>query len=66
MWNIDTIDWKNKDPQVIYDRVLKKDLKGGIVLMHPTEGTVKALPSIIKDIKERNVNIVTISELIKA
>lgn len=65
MWNIDTIDWKYKDPQIIYDRVFKNDLEGGIVLMHPTDGTVKALPSIIKDIKNQNIDIVTVSELIK-
>jgi len=65
MWNIDTIDWKNKDPQVIHDRILNKALDGGIVLMHPTDGTVKALPSIIKDIEAQNVSIVTISKLIK-
>lgn len=65
MWNIDTIDWKYKDPQVIHDRVFKNDLGGGIVLMHPTDGTVKALPSIIKDIKNQDINIVTVSELIE-
>jgi peptidoglycan/xylan/chitin deacetylase (PgdA/CDA1 family) len=65
MWNIDTIDWKDQDPQIIYDRVFKNKLNGGIVLMHPTEGTVKALPSIIKDIKNKNLDIVTVSDLIK-
>lgn len=65
MWNIDTIDWKDQDPQLIYDRVFKKKLDGGIVLMHPTEGTVKALPSIIKDIKNNNIDIVKVSDLIK-
>ncbi|MCR1898098.1 polysaccharide deacetylase family protein [Irregularibacter muris] len=65
MWSIDTIDWKYKDPKVIYDRVFKQKLEGGIVLTHPTDGTVKALPSIIKTIKEKNVDLVTVSELIK-
>lgn len=68
MWNIDTIDWKYKDnPQMIHDRVFnnEKKLDGGIVLMHPTDGTLKALPSIIKDIKQKEINMVTISELIK-
>ena len=65
MWNKDTIDWRDQDPQVIYDRVFKSPLKGGIVLMHPTEGTVKALPAIIKDIKKQNVKIVKVSDLIK-
>lgn len=65
MWNIDTIDWRDQDPQIIYNRVFKNKLEGGIVLMHPTEGTVKALPSIIKDIKDKNIEIITISDLIK-
>ena len=68
MWNIDTIDWKYKDnPQMIHDRIFnnENELEGGIVLMHPTDGTLKALPSIIKDVKAKGIDIVTVSELIK-
>lgn len=65
MWNKDTIDWRDQDPQKIYDRVFKNKLQGGLVLMHPTDATVKALPAIIKDIKKQNVKLVKVSDLIK-
>lgn len=64
MWSIDTIDWKYKDANIIYDRVMKKDLEGQIVLMHPTQATVEALPKIIDGIKEKKVNLVTVSDLL--
>ncbi|HZK01588.1 MAG TPA: polysaccharide deacetylase family protein, partial [Anaerovoracaceae bacterium] len=46
LWSIDTIDWRpGSTAAIIEKRVLDKELKGGIVLMHPKEETVKALPT---------------------
>ena len=66
LWSIDTIDWQRPDPKTIEDRVLKKAHNGAIVLMHPTDPTVKALPNIIKGLKDRGFEIVTVSQLVKS
>ncbi len=66
LWSIDTIDWQRPEPQVIVDRVLKKLHEGGIVLMHPTQPTVKALPIIINEVQKRGYRIVSLSDLLRA
>ena len=66
LWSIDTIDWQRPDPKTIENRVLNKVHNGAIVLMHPTDPTVKALPNIIKGLKDRGFEIVTVSQLIKS
>lgn len=65
MWSIDTIDWNTKDYNKILERVNKKHHKGAIVLMHPTEVTVKALPQLIANLKDNNYSIVTVSEVLQ-
>lgn len=65
LWSIDTIDWRaGSTAKVIEKRVLEKELKGAIVLMHPKEETAKALPVIIEKIKDKGIEIVTFSELV--
>ncbi|WP_081410857.1 polysaccharide deacetylase family protein [Desulfotruncus alcoholivorax] len=65
LWSIDTIDWQLPDPGVIKERVISKAHNGGIVLMHPTAPTVKALPEIIDTLRERGYQIVTVGEMLK-
>ncbi|MCT4564111.1 MAG: polysaccharide deacetylase family protein [Maledivibacter sp.] len=66
LWNIDTIDWrKDSTCDKITSRVLKKPLKGSIVLMHPKKETVKALDYLIEAIKEKNIKVGTVSDVLK-
>lgn len=65
LWSIDTIDWQRPAPDVIVQRVVSKAHNGAIVLMHPTESTVKALPSIIKQLKSEGYEFVQVGQLIK-
>lgn len=65
LWSIDTIDWQRPDPGTIVSRVVKKAESGSIVLMHPTEPTVQALPEIIKSLKEKGYNFVTVSGMLE-
>lgn len=65
MWSIDTIDWNTSDYNKILERVSKKVHNGAIILMHPTESTVKALPSMINNLKSKGYSIVKVSELFK-
>lgn len=64
LWSIDTIDWQRPAPEVLIQRVLDKAHNGAIVLMHPTDPTVKALPTIIKELKKRGYKLVTVSQLL--
>ena len=62
----DTIDWRDKDSELIYKRAIKNCKGGDLVLMHPTEATKNALDRIIKDIKGKGFELCTVSENISA
>lgn len=62
MWTKDTIDWRDKDTDLIYKRAIAKPSNGDLILMHPTANTVEALSSIIKFYKDNNYNLVTVSQ----
>lgn len=65
MWSIDTIDWQRPDPSTIVKRVADKLHNDAIILMHPTEPTVKALPEMLKQIKQDGYKMLTIEAIIK-
>lgn len=66
MWSIDTIDWRQDSTKdIIIKRVTEKVHDSAIVLMHPTEETVKALPAIIDYMFEKGYKIGTISDIIQ-
>ena len=73
LWTLDTVDWRPEStPELIAQRVLnpgsrfgvKPDKRGAIVLMHPKENTVKALPVILKQLEREGFRCVTLDELI--
>lgn len=65
MWSIDTIDWrKDSNKDIIIKRVTSKVEESAIVLMHPTDQTVKALPEIINYLFKNGYKIGTISDVI--
>ena len=61
MWTKDTIDWRDKDTNLIYKRAIAKASNGDLILMHPTKNTVEALGGIIKFYKNKGFNLVTVS-----
>ena len=64
MWSKDTIDWRDHDKNLIFKRATT-DVKGGdLILMHPTEETVKALPHIIDFYKKTGLLPSTVSDVI--
>ncbi|MGI5891492.1 MAG: polysaccharide deacetylase family protein [Bacillota bacterium] len=62
LWSIDTVDWKRPAPDVIIERVLKKAHPGGIILAHPTNPTLEALPAILQRLQDEGYQFVTVSE----
>ncbi len=64
-WNIDSLDYKGLTAEQMWDKIEPKLEKGSIVLMHNgTENTALSLDSIICKIKEKGLDIVTVSDLI--
>lgn len=65
LWSIDTIDWRQDSyKELITSRVIDKIHNSAIVLMHPTEETIKALPDIIYFLLENGYKIGTISDIL--
>ena len=62
MWSRDTIDWRDKDVNLIYSRATQNLKSGEFVLMHPTDCTVTALPKILSYIRDGGLNAVTVSQ----
>ncbi|BAS28406.1 polysaccharide deacetylase family protein [Limnochorda pilosa] len=65
MWTIDTIDWQRPAPARIVQRVVPRLAAGAIVLMHPTEPTLAALPEILAAIREKGLAVVPVGQLIE-
>lgn len=62
MWSKDTIDWRDQDENLIYSRATKNLKNGDLVLMHPTNSTLKTLDKIIKNYIQKGFSTVTVSE----
>ena len=62
MWSKDTIDWRDKDANLIFKRATKNMQNGDIILMHPTECTKLALKDIVTAYQQNGFNLVTVSE----
>lgn len=62
MWSKDTIDWRDKDTNKIYNRATANIKNGDLVLMHPTENTFEALPKILDFYKQKGFKAVTVTQ----
>lgn len=64
LWDVDTRDWDNRNPQKIIDETKKYAKDGSIVLLHEIYSTtVTALEDIVKYYHEQGYQFVTVSEL---
>lgn len=67
LWNIDTVDWRRKRASVIRNKILDDLKPGQVILLHDGGGnrmnTAKALPEIIKGIKEAGYRLVSLDDL---
>jgi len=66
MWTLDTIDWRpSSSPQRIVARVVPRARPGAIVLLHPTDRTVEALPQILLALQGQGYRLLTVSQLLQ-
>ena len=64
MWSKDTIDWRDKDEELVYARATDGVKAGDLILMHPTAHTANALPRILRAYERAGLKVVTVSELV--
>jgi peptidoglycan-N-acetylglucosamine deacetylase len=65
-WSLDSKDWTNPGVDAIVENI-KKTKKGDIILLHASDSakqTASAIPSILGEIKNKNLKMVTVSEMI--
>jgi len=66
MWSKDTIDWRDKDEAVCYRRATEGVSGGDLILMHPMEHTLAALPRILQYYRDNGLTAITVSENIQS
>lgn len=65
LWNVDTRDWKVRDPDKIVEHVITAAGSGSVLLLHSTyPSTADALPRVISSLREKNCEFVTLSDWI--
>ncbi len=64
MWTRDTIDWRDQDVDLIYARAINDIKAGDLVLMHPTDATLSALPKILDYIESVGLKVDTVSHCV--
>lgn len=62
MWSRDTIDWRDKDSELVYTRATKDTQSGEFILMHPTKHTLDALERIVRYYYDSGYEIVPVSK----
>ena len=62
LWSRDTVDWRDKDSSVTFDRATNGVKGGELILMHPMTATAEALPKILDYYKQNGLRTVTVTE----
>lgn len=64
IWSVDTLDWKYKDADHLYNFVINNVSDGDIVLMHDLQKSTKiAMERILPELYVRGYQVVSVSEL---
>lgn len=66
-WSVDTLDWKTRNADAVYNAVIGGAYDGAVILMHDIHGTTveameRAIPQLIAD----GYQLVTVSEMMAA
>lgn len=64
LWTKDTIDWRDQNPTLIFERATNNIMGGELILMHPTKATASTLDKILKHIKNCQLELETVSQVI--
>jgi peptidoglycan/xylan/chitin deacetylase (PgdA/CDA1 family) len=65
-WSVDTLDWKTKNANAVYNAIMKDAKDRAIILCHDLHGTtVEAMERVIPALIEQGYQLVTVSELME-
>ncbi|MFE0187165.1 polysaccharide deacetylase family protein [Streptomyces sp. NPDC058989] len=65
LWSVTAKDYQTNDSALITKRVLEQTERDGVILLHDIyQGTVPAVPGILKELKKRGYTVVTVSQLL--
>ncbi len=65
MWNVDPLDWKNRNAGIVSSRILGNTTPGSIILAHDLhKTTVDAMPATLDGLLKRGYRFVTVSQLL--
>jgi peptidoglycan-N-acetylglucosamine deacetylase len=66
LWNVFPKDHARPSPEKIYDRIMASAADGGVVLLHSgVEETLQVLPRVIKDLRAKGFQFLTVSEMLE-
>ena len=64
LWDVDPRDWEDPPPEEIVAKIMNQVKPGSIIILHEGHrNTLQALPKIIQELRERDLEPVPISEL---
>lgn len=64
-WSVDSVDWKEPEPETIIKRIEKDTVSGSILLFHnDLENTSLALPQLLTDLKQKGFVFSTVSDTV--
>lgn len=64
MWSKDAIDWRDQEVDSIVSRTTRDKGDGEILLLHPTDATVAALPAIVDSYLADGYRFVTVADML--
>ena len=65
-WSVDTLDWKTRDAQAVYEEILSHASNGAIILCHDLHSTtVDAMELVIPKLLEEGYQLVTVTQLLE-
>lgn len=64
IWDVDTLDWQNRNAAITTSNAVNKARAGSIILMHDIHpSTAAAVPGIIAGLRAKGYTLVTVSQL---
>ena len=66
LWSKDTVDWRDKDESLCYTRATEGVTGGDLILMHPMQHTLSALPRILQYYRDHDLSAITVGENLAA
>ncbi len=66
LWTLDTVDWKDPEPEWIVKKISTRLEPGSLILMHPTSSSSQALATLIREITNQGYAIGTVSDTLSS